>query len=103
MMEGSQLLQNLLCVNFFCNAGAEFIEVHVKNTWEEDIEACTAALRENAALPDAVAVSLQLCRAMDPETGFFKAPEGMPNTFRDNAVVTTNIGRYDGTIAPRVG
>ena len=87
---------------FFCNAGAGFIEVCGQESWDADIAYCTEELRKNAALPDSAAMVLQMGAALDPKTGQFKTPEGMPSSFRTNVVVTTNIGRYDGTTVPRV-
>lgn len=88
---------------FFCGAGAGFVEVCGRGAWAADIAACTAALRADAARPDTVAMVVQMGAAMDARTGVLRAPEGMPASFRTNVVVTTHIGRYDGTTAPRVG
>lgn len=88
---------------FFCGAGAGFVEVCGRGAWPADIAACTAALRADAARPDTVAMVVQMGAAMDARTGALHAPEGMPASFRTNVVVTTHIGRYDGTTAPRVG
>lgn len=88
---------------FFCGAGAGFVEVRGRGAWGADIAACTAALRADAARPDTVAMVVQMGAAMDAATGVLRAPEGMPASFRTNVVVTTHIGRYDGTTAPRVG
>ena len=88
---------------FFCGAGSAFIEVRGKGTWEEDIRACTELLRGKNPPMEAVAWALQLAAGMNRETGEFKNPAGMPSTVRENVVITTNIGRYDGTTVPRVG
>ncbi|OUM63719.1 hypothetical protein PIROE2DRAFT_61098 [Piromyces sp. E2] len=82
----------------YCNIGVMYVKLVGQSNLMEDLKYCMAQLKEAKKSNNDVRQLVCCSSIVDPKTLIFTPKEGFPNPFTNSIIISSNIGKVNGTI-----